>query len=59
MRRETFLWKKYEIWADFGSVGNTEKKVWADYEQCLRAVFLCFIWAFRLIVADFLKIRGK
>ena len=25
----------YEIWADFGTVGNTEKK-WADYEQFLR-----------------------
>ena len=24
---------EYEIWADFGPVGNTEKKCWADYEQ--------------------------
>jgi hypothetical protein len=28
-----------EIWAGFGPVGNTEKKVWADYEQLLRPVF--------------------
>ena len=33
---------EYEIWADFGPVGNTEKKFWADYEQLLRAVFSCF-----------------
>jgi hypothetical protein len=25
------------IWAGFGPIGNTEKKVWADYEQLLRA----------------------
>ena len=31
---------EYEIWADFWLVGNTEKKIWADYEQLLRAVFL-------------------
>ena len=30
---------EYEIWADFGPVGNTEKKNWADYEQLLRPVF--------------------
>ena len=40
--REPFLWKKYEIWADFGSVGNTENKIWADYEQLLKAVFFMF-----------------
>ena len=35
--------KKYEIWADFGPVGNTEKKkIWTDYELLLRAVFSCF-----------------
>ena len=22
-----------QIWADFGPVGNTEKNIWADYEQ--------------------------
>ena len=27
------------IWAGFGSVGNTEKKVKADCEQLLKAVF--------------------
>ena len=31
-----------EIWAGFRPVGNTEKKIWADYEQLLRAVFSCF-----------------
>jgi hypothetical protein len=30
------------IWAGFGPIGNTEKKVWADYEQLLRTVFSCF-----------------
>ena len=25
-----------EIWAGFGPIGNTEKRVWADYEQLLR-----------------------
>ena len=33
---------EYEIWADFGPVGNTEKKNCADYEQLLRPVFSCF-----------------
>ena len=31
-----------EIWAGFGSVGNTEKKIWADYEQLLMPFFSCF-----------------
>ena len=31
-----------EIWAGFGPVGNTEKKVWADCEQLLRPDFSCF-----------------
>ena len=31
------------IWAGFGPVSNTEKKIiWADYEQLLRAFFSCF-----------------
>ena len=29
---------EYEILADFGPIGNTEKN-WADYEQLLRAFF--------------------
>ena len=38
-----FYGTEYEIWADFGPVGNTEKKDGgADYEQLLRAVFSCF-----------------
>ena len=24
-----------EIWAGFGRVGNTEKKIWVDYKQLL------------------------
>ena len=38
-----FFGTEYEIWADFGPVGNTEKKRWvADCEQLLREVFSCF-----------------
>ena len=37
-----FYRTKYEIWADFGLVGNTEKDNWADYEKLLRSVFLRF-----------------
>jgi hypothetical protein len=41
--QETFFYgTECKIWADFGSVGNAEKKFWADYEQLLREVFLCF-----------------
>ena len=31
-----------EIWAGFGLVGSTENRVWANYEQLLRAFFSCF-----------------
>ena len=31
-----------EIWAGLGLVGDTEKKLGADYEQLLRVVFSCF-----------------
>ena len=31
-----------KIGAGFGPVGNTEKKLGADYEQLLRVVFSCF-----------------
>ena len=30
-----------DIWAGFGPVGITEKKIWAYYEQLLRPVFSC------------------
>jgi hypothetical protein len=30
------------IWAGFGPIGKSEKKVWADYEQLLRMGFSCF-----------------
>ena len=32
-----------EIWAGFGQVGNTEKKIWADYEQLLMPLFHVFM----------------
>jgi hypothetical protein len=38
-----FYGKENEIWAGFGLVGNTGKKIWADYEQLLRAVFYVFM----------------
>ena len=31
-----------EIWAGFGPVGNTEKKIGVDYKQLLSAFFSCF-----------------
>ena len=31
-----------EIWAEFGLVGITEKKIRADYEQLFRPVFSSF-----------------
>ena len=37
-----FYGTEIEIWAGFGPVGNTEKKIGADYEQLLRTVFSCF-----------------
>jgi hypothetical protein len=37
-----FYGTEIEIWARFGLVGSTEKIIWADYEQLVRAVFLSF-----------------
>ena len=37
-----FYGTEIEIWAGFGPVGNTEKKIVADYEQLLRVFFSCF-----------------
>ena len=34
-----FYGSEIEIWAGFGPVGNTEKKIWAKYEQLLRVCF--------------------
>ena len=31
-----------EIWAGFGPIGSTEKRVWADYEQILGWFFHVF-----------------
>jgi hypothetical protein len=56
-----FYGTKNEIWAGFGSVGNTEKKFGADYEQLLRVIFFMFsgekssIIFFLNIVASALK----
>ena len=38
-----FYGTEYEIWTDFGPVGNTEKKIGADYEQLLRPIFQVFV----------------
>jgi hypothetical protein len=37
-----FYGTEYEIWANFGLVGSTEKKIGGDYEQLLRPVSSCF-----------------
>ena len=37
-----FYGTEIEIWAGFGPVGNTEKKIGADYEQLLRVFFHVF-----------------
>jgi hypothetical protein len=42
------------IWAGFGPVGNTEKNIWADYEQLLRSVFSCFQWQKKIYIYIFL-----
>ena len=39
---DIFYGTEYDIRADLGPVGNTEKKIGADYEQLLRAVFSSF-----------------
>jgi hypothetical protein len=37
-----FYGTESEIWAGFGPVGNTEKKIGVDYKQLLSAFFSCF-----------------
>ena len=37
-----FYGTENKIRAGFGLVGSAEKKIWAGYEQLLRAVFSCF-----------------
>ena len=37
-----FYGTEIEIWVGFGPVGSTEKKIWADYEQLMRALFHVF-----------------
>ena len=36
-----FYGTEIEIWAGFGPVGSTEKKIGDGYRQLLRAVFSC------------------
>ena len=56
-----FYGTEIEIWAGFGPAGNTEKKMWDDYEQLLRSVFFMFPGAKKIsfkkknIVASALK----
>ena len=51
--RRHFYGTENEIWASFGPVGNTEKKIWADYEQLLRAFISWFRGQFFFLI--FLK----
>ena len=37
-----FYGTEIEIWARFGPVGITEKKIWANHERLLRPVFSSF-----------------
>ena len=37
-----FYGTEYEIWADFGPVGNTEQIFGNIYDQLLRVLFSCF-----------------
>ena len=37
-----FYETEIDIWAGFGTVDNTEKKNWDDYDHFLRAVISCF-----------------
>ena len=41
---DNFYGTDIEIWAGFGPVGSTEKKIGTYYEQFLKAVFLIFSW---------------
>ena len=52
-----FYGTEIEIWAGLGPVGNTEKKIGADYEQHLWTFFIIFSWAifFKNIVLSALK----
>ena len=49
-----FYGTEIEIWDGFGPVGSNEKKIWAEYKQLLRAVFLCFHGQ-KIFVASTLK----
>ena len=37
-----FYGTEIKIWAGFGADGNTERKIWTNYEQLLRSVFHVF-----------------
>ena len=46
---------EYEIWADFGPVGNTEKKNWAVKYSTFEGVFLSFHGQKKMKKLTFLK----
>ena len=48
-----FYGAEIEIWVGFGPVGNTEKKLGADYGQLLRVVFFMFSGAKKLFKFSF------
>ena len=49
MQGAIFIEQENEIWSDFGPVGNTEKKVLADYEPLLCQFFKVFMGILFLI----------
>ena len=42
IQKSPFLWTEYKIWADFGPVGSTEKKKWAEKYATLEGIFFMF-----------------
>ena len=53
-RRRTgshFYGTKYEIWADFGPIGNTEKKIWAVKYATFDGVFFLFVFNGKICLA--------
>ena len=49
-----FYGTENEIWAGFRPVGNTEKKMGADYEQLLMVVFF-HVFRGKIIIGNFFK----
>ena len=48
-----------DIWTGFGLVGNTEKKIWADFEQLLRAFFFMFSGAKNSFLTNIVASKEK